>query len=83
MSIETSCTVAVLVRTVQYNTEYLILFLKDFTLSDKHDLQFFLNSLEDVYIRAASFLHCTRSFIYSFYGLIVTYIAILHSSTRA
>ncbi len=40
----------------------------------------FLTTLDDVHIYAGSFVKCTHGFLMTFYGMIVTYIAILHSS---
>ncbi len=44
------------------------------------EVQLFMASLDDVYIQAGPYLSCTHSFVFSFYGILVTYIAILYQS---
>ncbi len=44
------------------------------------DLQLFLSSLDDVYVQAGPYLNCTHGFLFSFYGFLATYIAILYQS---
>ncbi len=43
-------------------------------------VQLFLSSLEDVHIYAGSLVKCTHGLLLTYYGLVATYIAILHSS---
>ncbi len=42
--------------------------------------QMFVSSLDDVCIQAGPYLKCTHSFLFSFYGILFTYIAILYQS---
>ncbi len=45
-----------------------------------YQTQMFVSSLEDVCIQAGPYLKCTHSFLFSFYGILFTYIAILYQS---
>ncbi len=44
------------------------------------ELQLFLASLEDVHVRAGPYLDLTHGVLFSFYGFLATYIAILYQS---
>ncbi len=44
------------------------------------EVQLFIASLDEVFVQAGPYLNCTHSFLFSFYGILATYIAILYQS---
>lgn len=44
------------------------------------EVELFLRVLEDAYVQAGPYLSCTHGFLFSFYGILATYIAILYQS---